>query len=59
MVVISKAIIHEFGFIHHDSIEALNKWYDECKKSNWKNFAEIKKHLIQLTMLGMTDKCLI
>jgi hypothetical protein len=33
MVVISKAILLEFGLIHADSIDVLNKWYDECKKA--------------------------
>ncbi len=52
MVVISKAIIHEFGLIHSDSVEALNKWYDECKKSNWKNFAEVKNTFNTVDYVG-------
>lgn len=52
MVVISKAILHEFGLIHPDSIEALNKWYDECKKADWKNFAEIKKTFNTVDYVG-------
>lgn len=32
MVIISKAILVEFGIQHADSIEALNKWYEATKK---------------------------
>jgi mRNA interferase HigB len=42
MVIISKAKLVEFGIKHADSIEPLNRWYEETKKANWKNFPEMK-----------------
>lgn len=42
MVIISKTILHQFGLKHPDAIDAMNRWYDECKKASWSNFAEIK-----------------
>lgn len=52
MVIISKAILHEFGLIHADSVDALNKWYDECKLADWSNFAEIKKTFNSVDYVG-------
>lgn len=52
MVVISKAILHEFGLIHSDSIDALNKWYEDCKQADWNNFAEIKKSFNSVDYVG-------
>ena len=52
MVLISKTILYEFGLIHSDSIDALNKWYQECKKADWKNFAEIKKSFNTVDYVG-------
>jgi len=52
MVIISKAKLYEFGLIHSDSIDALNRWYDESKKADWKNFAEIKKTFNTVDYVG-------
>ena len=43
MVIISKAVLAEFGEKHADAVDALNKWYHETKAANWKNFAEMKQ----------------
>ncbi len=52
MVVISKSILVEFGLNHPDSIESLNKWFEVCKKSSWKNFAELKKTFNTVDYVG-------
>jgi len=52
MVIISKAILTEFGLIHKDCIDALNKWYEICKSSDWSNFAEIKETFNSVDYVG-------
>ena len=52
MVIISKAIIVDFGLQHVDSIEPLNKWYDETKKANWSNFSDVKKTFNSIDAVG-------
>lgn len=42
MVIISKGILVEFGIRHADAIDPLNRWYEETKKADWKNFSEMK-----------------
>ena|SRR5690349_16162838 len=43
MVIISKTIIKAFIQNHHDVENALEKWYDDTKSADWKNFSELKK----------------
>ncbi len=43
MIVISKSVLRAFNDAHKDSSGALEKWYDETKAANWKNFADVKK----------------
>lgn len=43
MVIISKTVLNEYGDEHSDITEALNKWYEESKKAEWKNLSEVKK----------------
>jgi mRNA interferase HigB len=52
MVVISKSILVEFGLEHLDSIDPLNKWYEETKKVNWRNFSEMKKSFNSVDSVG-------
>lgn len=52
MVVISKAILVEFGIQHADSIAALNKWYEETKRADWSNFSEMKKTFNSVDAVG-------
>lgn len=42
MVIISKAPLREFYEKHPDAQDALEKWYDETKAADWRNFAELK-----------------
>ena len=34
MVIISKAVLVEFGIKHADAIEPLNRWYETTKKAD-------------------------
>ncbi|MBA3899698.1 MAG: type II toxin-antitoxin system HigB family toxin [Bacteroidetes bacterium] len=42
MVVISKGILVEFGEKHPDSADALNRWYEICKKADWNSLNDVK-----------------
>jgi mRNA interferase HigB len=42
MVIISKAILKDFAGTHPDAAKALEKWYEEVKSADWKNFPELK-----------------
>lgn len=52
MVVISKTVLVEFGTKHADSIDALNKWYNETKDADWGNFTEIKQTFNSVDAVG-------
>lgn len=52
MVIISKTILVEFGLQHADSIEPLNKWYENTKNADWSNFSEIKKTFNSVDSIG-------
>jgi len=52
MVIISKAVLVEFGLKYADSIDALNKWYEESKKADWNTFAEIKRTFNSVDYVG-------
>lgn len=52
MVIISKAILVEFGFKHADAIGPLNRWYEKTKNSDWKNFSEIKRTFNTVDAVG-------
>lgn len=52
MVIISKTILAEFGVKHGDSVEALNKWYDETKQADWNSLADIKKMYKSVDYVG-------
>ena len=52
MVIISKAILVEFGIKHADAIEPLNRWFEETKKADWKNFPEMKKTFNSVDAVG-------
>jgi mRNA interferase HigB len=52
MVIISKAILVEFGKQHADSISALNDWYDKTKDANWNNLTDIKKTFNTVDYVG-------
>jgi mRNA interferase HigB len=42
-VIISKTILKEFGQKHPDAETGLEKWYDDTKRANWKNFADVNR----------------
>lgn len=52
MVVISKTILAEFGVKHADSVEALNKWYNDTKTANWNSFTDIKATFNSVDYIG-------
>ena len=59
MVIISKSTLNKFGENHPESKDALLNWFRITKNTDWKNYHELKKVLIQLMQLGMTDMYLI
>ena len=52
MVIISKAVLLEFGVKHSDAIEPLNRWYETTKKADWKNITEVKKFFNSIDAVG-------
>lgn len=52
MVIISKTILAEFGVKNSDAAEALNRWYDLVKQSNWNNINDIKKSFNNIDYVG-------
>lgn len=52
MVIISKTILVEFATHYSDSVDALNKWYNESKKANWNNLNDIKKSFNTVDYVG-------
>ncbi len=52
MVIISKTILVEFGGKHSDSVDALNRWYEVCKQSDWNKLSDIKKLFNSIDYVG-------
>jgi mRNA interferase HigB len=52
LVIISKAILREFGLLHPDAIEALNAWYEIVKKADWSRPAEIREVFNTMDYVG-------
>lgn len=52
MVIISKTVLVEFGMKHADIIDPINRWYEIVKKSDWKNFQEVKKSFNSVDSVG-------
>ncbi len=52
MVIISRSIIVQFSEKYPDSFSALLKWYEITKKSNWKNFSEMKRTFNSVDAVG-------
>lgn len=42
MVIISKTIVKEFMIKHPGAAVAIEKWYEETAKADWRNFAALK-----------------
>ena len=43
MVIISKAVLKEFAEKNPDAEIALNRWYNETKAADWRNFSDLKR----------------
>ncbi len=52
MVIISKAIIRDFSKKYPDAEIALQKWYEETKAADWKNFTALKKTFNSVDSVG-------
>ncbi len=52
MVVISKAVLVEFGGKHSESVAALNRWYEVSKQANWNSLSDIKKSFNSVDYVG-------
>ena len=52
MVVISKAILTEFGRRHADVIEPLNEWWRKAKAADWATFQDVKKTFGSVDSVG-------
>lgn len=52
MVIISKTGLVAAGLKHPDIIDALNKWYGDSKRSDWKNLSAIKKMFNSVDYVG-------
>jgi mRNA interferase HigB len=42
MHVMSRKRLLQFGAIHADAVEPLDRWYRIAKKATWANFAELR-----------------
>jgi mRNA interferase HigB len=42
LVIISKAILRDFGQLHPDAVEALNTWYRIVKDEDWRSISDIR-----------------
>jgi mRNA interferase HigB len=52
VVIISKAILREFGLLHPDAIEALNRWYETAKAADWGNLADLRQVFNSVDYVG-------
>ena len=52
MVVVSKAILAEFGKKHADAIEPLNEWWRKAKAADWATFQDVKQTFNSVDSVG-------
>lgn len=52
MVIISKAILRDFGLGHPDAIGALNAWYSIVKDQDWANIADLRQFSNSVDYVG-------
>lgn len=57
MVIISKTTLAEYVKIHAAAKEPLNTWYDITKKSDWKNFSDVKNTFGSVDAVGNDRYC--
>lgn len=52
MVIISKAILRQFGFLHPDAIDALNTWYELARQADWGKISDIRQDVNSVDYVG-------
>jgi len=52
MVIISKATLQQFVEHYPDCGKAIDKWYEDTKAANWKNFSEVRKTFNTVDSVG-------
>ncbi len=52
MVIISKAILRDFGLLHPDAVEALNSWYSLVKSEDWESLAVLRQFSNSVDYVG-------
>ncbi|MBL7791635.1 MAG: type II toxin-antitoxin system HigB family toxin [Saprospiraceae bacterium] len=52
MVIISKAILRDFGQLHPDAVEALNTWYRIVKDEDWRSISDIRNVFNSVDYIG-------
>ncbi len=52
MRIIAKRTLREFWNLHKDSKQPLIVWYNEAKKSAWKNFNDVKSFSKSASVIG-------
>jgi mRNA interferase HigB len=52
MVIISKAILHDYSKLHPDAETPIENWYELVKNANWKNFNEMKTTFNSVDAVG-------
>jgi mRNA interferase HigB len=57
MVIISKTTLAEFGDRHETAKEPLNNWYGVTKKSDWRNFTDVKNTFGSVDAVGNDRYC--
>lgn len=52
MVIISKAVLRDFGQLHPDAVEALNIWYRIVKDEDWRSISDIRNVFNSVDYVG-------
>ena len=52
MVIISKAILREFGLLHPDAAEAINAWYQIVKAADWERLSDVRQAANSIDYVG-------
>jgi mRNA interferase HigB len=52
MVVISYRMIRQYGDRHHESLEALNIWYNIVRRADWSHFHDIRRDFNSVDAIG-------
>lgn len=52
MVIISKAILREFGLLHPDAAEAINAWYQIVKAADWERLSDVRQAANSVDYVG-------